>query len=169
MRSAAKRRLAPSPWGASVQGGRETGARGGGAVSAASARKISGRTITRIMLSCSASATGFFYWHARGGQWAPTLLQFRALDELDHREADATEAIRHSDPNSRPLLIEFPLSIGRLVSVTYGSGSAGSYQGYDQLGRVSVSYQQTDSQNYGFGYGYNLANEMTSETYPSGR
>jgi YD repeat-containing protein len=32
-----------------------------------------------------------------------------------------------------------------------------------------VSYQQTDSQNYGFGYGYNLASEMTSETYPSGR
>jgi RHS repeat-associated protein len=60
-------------------------------------------------------------------------------------------------------------SIGRLVAVTYGTGSAGSYQGYDQLGRVNVSYQQTDSINYGFSYGYNLASEMTSETYPSGR
>jgi RHS repeat-associated protein len=60
-------------------------------------------------------------------------------------------------------------SIGRLVAETYGTGSAGNYQGYDQLGRVNVSYQQTDSQNYGFGYGYNLASEMTSETYPSGR
>ena len=30
-------------------------------------------------------------------------------------------------------------------------------------------YQQTDSQNYGFSYGYNLASEMTSQTYPSGR
>ena len=60
-------------------------------------------------------------------------------------------------------------SIGRLIAVTYGAGSAGSYQGYDKLGRVNVSYQQTDSQNYGFGYGYNLASEMTSETYPSGR
>jgi RHS repeat-associated protein len=60
-------------------------------------------------------------------------------------------------------------SIGRLVGVTYGSGTAGSYRGYDQLGRVNVSYQQTDSQNYGFSYGYNLASEMTSETYPSGR
>ena len=60
-------------------------------------------------------------------------------------------------------------SIGRLIAVTYGTGSAGSYQGYDQLGRVNVSYQQTDSINYGFGYGYNLASEMTTETYPSGR
>ena len=60
-------------------------------------------------------------------------------------------------------------SIGRLIAVTYGTGSAGSYQGYDQLGRVNVSYQQTDSINYGFGYGYNLASEMTTENYPSGR
>jgi RHS repeat-associated protein len=34
---------------------------------------------------------------------------------------------------------------------------------------VTSGYQQTDSQNYGFGYGYNLASEMTAETYPSGR
>ncbi len=60
-------------------------------------------------------------------------------------------------------------SIGRLVAVTYGTGSAGNYTGYDQLGRVNVSYQQTDTINYGFGYGYNLASQMTSETYPSGR
>ncbi len=61
-------------------------------------------------------------------------------------------------------------SIGRLVSTTYGGASAGNYQGYDQLGRVNVSYQQTDSQNYGFtNYSYNIASEMTSETYPSGR
>ncbi|MEK6289151.1 MAG: RHS repeat-associated core domain-containing protein [Acidobacteriota bacterium] len=60
-------------------------------------------------------------------------------------------------------------STGRLVAVTYGGTSAGSYQGYDQLGRVNLSYQQTDSQDYGFSYVYNLASEMTSETYPSGR
>jgi len=53
--------------------------------------------------------------------------------------------------------------------VTYGAGIAGNYTGYDQLGRVNVSYQQTDSTNYGFSYAYNLASEMTSETYPSGR
>lgn len=60
-------------------------------------------------------------------------------------------------------------SIGKLVAVTYGGTTAGAYTGYDQLGRVNVSYQQTDSINYGFGYGYNLASEMIAETYPSGR
>jgi RHS repeat-associated protein len=60
-------------------------------------------------------------------------------------------------------------SLGRLVATTYGVTSAGSYIGYDPMGRANASYQQTDSQNYGFGYGYNVAGGMTSETYPSGR
>jgi RHS repeat-associated protein len=60
-------------------------------------------------------------------------------------------------------------STGRLVAVTYGGTSAGNYTGYDQLGQVTSSYQQTDGQNYGFSYGYDLASQMTSETYPSGR
>ena len=55
------------------------------------------------------------------------------------------------------------------MAVTYAGTSAGNYTGYDQLGRVTSSYQQTDSQNYPFTYGYNLASAMTSETYPSGR
>jgi RHS repeat-associated protein len=58
-------------------------------------------------------------------------------------------------------------STGRLVAVTYGGTSAGNYTGYDQLGRANVSVQQTDSQNYGFSYGYDLAGAMTTETYPS--
>ena len=60
-------------------------------------------------------------------------------------------------------------STGRLVATTYGGGTAGNYIGYDQLGRPNTSYQQTDSQNYGFGYAYSIGGEMTSETYPSGR
>jgi RHS repeat-associated protein len=60
-------------------------------------------------------------------------------------------------------------SLGRLVATTYGGTNAGSYTGYDPLGRPNVSYQRTDSQNYGFSYGYNVAGEMTSETYPSGK
>jgi RHS repeat-associated protein len=60
-------------------------------------------------------------------------------------------------------------SLGRLVATTYGGTSAGSYIGYDPLGRPNVSYQQTDSQNYGFSYGYNVAGAMISETYPSGK
>ncbi|MFY9571566.1 MAG: RHS repeat-associated core domain-containing protein, partial [Blastocatellia bacterium] len=62
-------------------------------------------------------------------------------------------------------------SIGRLVGVTYGgaNSTAGSYQGYDILGRPNVSVQKTDAQSYTFAYGYNLAGGMTSETYPSGK
>src|SRR6185503_19413157 len=60
-------------------------------------------------------------------------------------------------------------SVGRLVAVHYRGGSAGGYLGYDVLGRVNTSVQQTDAQNYWFTYGYNLAGMMTTETYPSGR
>jgi RHS repeat-associated protein len=74
-------------------------------------------------------------------------------------------------PTTKPPNFTPAYSTGRLIAVTYGgvSSSAGNYQSYDQLGRVTSSYQQTDSQNYGFGYAYNLASEMTTETYPSGR
>jgi RHS repeat-associated protein len=62
-------------------------------------------------------------------------------------------------------------STGRLVAVCYGgtTASAGNYTGYDPLGRPNASVQQTEGLNYAFNYGYNLAGQMTSETYPSGR
>ena len=56
---------------------------------------------------------------------------------------------------------------GRLVAVTYGGGSAGTYRGYDALGRVIRQYQQTDAVNYLVEASYNVGNAMTSETYPS--
>ena len=58
-------------------------------------------------------------------------------------------------------------SVGRLVAVTYGGTSAGSYYGFDALGRVITKYQQTDSINYLLDSSYNLANAVTSVTYPS--
>ncbi len=57
-------------------------------------------------------------------------------------------------------------STGALVAVTYGGTSAGTYRGYDALGRVVRQYQQTDSVNYLVEAAYN-ASGMTSETYPS--
>ncbi|MEK6288739.1 MAG: RHS repeat-associated core domain-containing protein [Acidobacteriota bacterium] len=66
-------------------------------------------------------------------------------------------------------LFDRGFSTGRLVAVTYGGTSAGNYTGYDRLGRANVSVQQSDSQNYRFTYEYDLASEMTSEVYPSGR
>ena len=56
---------------------------------------------------------------------------------------------------------------GRLVAVTYGGGSAGTYRGYDALGQVIRQYQQTDAVNYLVEASYNVGNAMTSETYPS--
>jgi len=72
-------------------------------------------------------------------------------------------------PLGKPPNFTVTNSIGRLIAVCYGgaASSAGNYQSYDELGRVTSSYQQTDSNNYGLSYGYNLANEMTSEVYPS--
>ena len=59
-------------------------------------------------------------------------------------------------------------STGRLVGVTYGSGSSnGSYRGYDELGRVVRQYQQTDGVNYLTEATYYLNSAMASETYPS--
>ena len=58
-------------------------------------------------------------------------------------------------------------STGRLVACIYGSGSAGTYDGYDALGRIVRQYQQTDSVNYLMEATYNLANGLASETYPS--
>jgi len=57
---------------------------------------------------------------------------------------------------------------GRLVAVTYGSGSsAGTYRGYDVTGRVVRQHQRTDSVNYLVEAAYNRADSMTSQTYPS--
>jgi RHS repeat-associated protein len=58
-------------------------------------------------------------------------------------------------------------AVGRLVAVTYGGGSAGTYRGYDVLGQVVRQHQQTDSVNYLVEATYNLAGGMASETYPS--
>jgi YD repeat-containing protein len=86
--------------------------------------------------------------------------------------SDGTPAVAYkydgqSLPANPPPSFNRGFSTGRLVAVTYGGTSAGNYTCYDHLGRVTSSYQQTDTQNYGFSYGYNLAGEMTSETYPS--
>lgn len=58
-------------------------------------------------------------------------------------------------------------STGRLVAVTYGGGSAGTYRGYDPLGRVVRQIQQTDGVNYLAEAAYNRAGIVTSETYPA--
>jgi len=64
-------------------------------------------------------------------------------------------------------------STGRLVGMTYGSSTSttGDYFGYDNMGRVNIQFQLTGSTpaKYKLTYGYNYLDEITSETYPSGR
>jgi RHS repeat-associated protein len=60
-------------------------------------------------------------------------------------------------------------SKGRLTSVV-SSVSTYTYDEYDAMGRVMRSTQTTGTSGpHNMSYGYNLANGMTSETYPSGR
>src|ERR1043166_2598590 len=57
---------------------------------------------------------------------------------------------------------------GRLVAVTYGSGSsAGTYRGYDQLGRVVRQCQRTDSVNYLVEATFFADGALHSQTYPT--
>src|SRR6185437_10173084 len=56
---------------------------------------------------------------------------------------------------------------GRLGAVANGSGVM-NYTGYDAMGRVTQSNQQTPSYYYNFSYSYDLTEALTSETYPPG-
>ena len=60
---------------------------------------------------------------------------------------------------------------GRLIAATYGSSSStnGTYFGYDTMGRVNVQRQVTGGNTYSLSYTYNLAGQLATETYPSGR
>ncbi len=64
--------------------------------------------------------------------------------------------------------VSVPNSKGRLTSVS-SSVSTFSYGEYDGLGRVISSTQTTDGQNYQVAYSYDLAGNLRTQTYPSGR
>jgi YD repeat-containing protein len=59
-------------------------------------------------------------------------------------------------------------SKGRLTKVS-SSASVYRYTAYDAAGRVTGSSQATDGVTYAMAYGYDLASNLTSEQYPSGR
>jgi RHS repeat-associated protein len=102
---------------------------------------------------------------------------YDALNRTTSKTYSDTTPPMYSYYDSQPLPSGGPpgfsrgFSTGRLVALTYGSASAsaGNYFAYDQVGRVTTSFQQTDGQNYLMSYGYQLDGAMTSETYPSGR
>ena len=59
-------------------------------------------------------------------------------------------------------------SVGRLTSVT-STVSGYFYNDYDQLGRIKACSQVVDTQTYTMSYTYDLAGNIKSQTYPSGR
>jgi RHS repeat-associated protein len=73
-------------------------------------------------------------------------------------------------PNGAPS-VDRGSSTGRLVATTFGGSTsiAGNYGGYDSLGRVKQSIQTTDGTSYSFVYSYDLAGNLRTQTYPSGR
>jgi len=74
-----------------------------------------------------------------------------------------------SGPPGPPPSFNRGFATGRLVSVTYGvpTATAGSYFGYDELGRIVRKTQQINGNNYAITAGYNRASAMTSENYPA--
>jgi YD repeat-containing protein len=55
---------------------------------------------------------------------------------------------------------------GRLVAVTYGGTSAGTYRGYDQMGQGVRQYQRTDSVDYLVEASYYANGSVQNVTYP---
>ncbi len=58
---------------------------------------------------------------------------------------------------------------GRLISLSDGFGTNSEVYTYDILGRLTQLSKVVSSTTFNIGYGYNLANEVTQITYPSGR
>jgi RHS repeat-associated protein len=54
-------------------------------------------------------------------------------------------------------------SKGRLIGVTYGPGSEGTYYKYDAAGRIVTNHQRMGTSNYATAYFYNRAGAMTRE------
>jgi YD repeat-containing protein len=54
-------------------------------------------------------------------------------------------------------------SKGRLVGVTYGAGSEGTYYKYDAAGRIATNHQRQGTSNYVTTYTYNRAGAVTVE------
>ncbi|HYG82366.1 MAG TPA: RHS repeat-associated core domain-containing protein, partial [Pyrinomonadaceae bacterium] len=84
---------------------------------------------------------------------------------------DATPDVRYfydaqTLPTGAPIFTR-GASTGRLVAVTTGGTNAGTYYGYDGLGRVLRRIQRTDSINYLSEATYNKAGGMLAETYPA--
>jgi RHS repeat-associated protein len=83
------------------------------------------------------------------------------INQKSYTDNTPTVTYTYDDPN-------IANSIGHLTRVS-SSATIQSYGPFDPLGRVLQSKQTTNSQDYSFQYGYDLAGELVTEKYPSGR
>lgn len=89
--------------------------------------------------------------------------------EYDSLNRVKTRTYNDGTPNVTYVYDTAPNGKGRLASVS-SSVSTYTYTGYDVLGRVKSSSQTTDGVTYTMpDYQYDLADNLTSEQYPSGR
>ena len=65
-------------------------------------------------------------------------------------------------PSGAPCWPDTP-SKGRLVGVTYGGGSDGTYYKYDALGKIVTNHQRQGIKDYATKYTYNLADDIKFE------
>jgi RHS repeat-associated protein len=65
-------------------------------------------------------------------------------------------------PSGAPTWTGTP-SKGKLIGVTYGPGSEGTYYKYDAAGRIVINHQRQGTSNYATNYTYNLAGGLTRE------
>ncbi|MBV9266954.1 MAG: RHS repeat protein, partial [Acidobacteriaceae bacterium] len=75
----------------------------------------------------------------------------------------------YSDGTPRVTYVYDTVRFGELSEVAVQNGPVTDYTSYDGLARVTGSTQTAGGQTYNFSYTYNLTDQLTSETYPSGR
>lgn len=111
---------------------------------------------------------------------------YDASGNLTERE-DARVRVNYGvyDAINRPTSMSYTPALSPPVTYTYDDAAAGfakgrltrvsnsvsttDYLGYDRLGRASQSRQTTAGATYPFVYSYDLAGNLKSRTYPSGR
>ncbi|HTH06543.1 MAG TPA: RHS repeat-associated core domain-containing protein, partial [Ilumatobacteraceae bacterium] len=132
-------------------------------------------TLGRLFQATNPESGTVEYTHWRGGQVRTrrdarsvvTTYNYDPLNRVDDTSySDATPAVDYVWDELGSTTI--PFSIGRLMRVA-SSASTTRFDAFDALGRVKASHQTTGTQTYDFGYDYDRAGNLKSETYPSGR
>jgi len=109
-------------------------------------------------------------WHKTDGQGVTSTYAYDGLNRVTQKSYSNDSTPGYQTPTVWYTYDDGNVSnsVGRLTQI-HSDVSTTEYLAYDPLGRVTSSRQDTSGQSYKFGYSYNLAGALTSETYPSGR